>query len=66
MRFSKKLLIAMFLFLLLFIIAILVIFYKTNSEPSTLISCVFGFCGIEGGALAWIKTIKEKRKDNED
>ncbi len=65
-KFSKKLLVCMFLFLLLFIIAVLFLFYKTSAEPSTLIMSVFGFCGLEGGILGWIKTIESKNNKSED
>lgn len=65
-KFSKKLLVCMFLFLMLFVITMCVLFYRTGSEPSTLITCVFGFCGVEGGALAWIKTIKSKNINVEE
>ena len=60
--FSKSTLIGMFTFLLVFTAACLVIFDRTGSEPATLITCVFGFCGVEGGALAWIKACKIKNK----
>ncbi len=59
-KFSKKLIVYMFLFLLLFIIAMCLLFYKTGNEPATLISCVFAFCGLEGEVLVWIKTSKSK------
>ncbi len=64
-KFSKKLLVCMFLFLLLFIIAMCILFYKTGNEPATLISCVFAFCGLEGGVLGWIKT-NESKNSKED
>lgn len=60
-RFSKLILQVMLMFLLLFTVAVLFISYKTGDEPSTLITCVFTFCGVEGGCLAWIKTIKNRR-----
>lgn len=59
-RFSKAIILGMLLFLLLFVFLVLYLFKQTGNEPSTLISCVFAFCGVEGGALAWIKTIKSK------
>lgn len=65
-KFSKKLLVCMFLFLLLFIIAVLFLFYKTSAEPSTLIMSVFGFCSLEGGILGWIKTNESKNEKIEE
>ena len=64
-RFMKTVLVSMFLFLFLFTIACLFVTYKTGYEPSTLVASVFAFCGIEGGLSAWIKTTKEKRKDED-
>lgn len=61
-RFSKGVLVSMLVFLLFFTLAILYIVYKTSYEPSTLITCVFGFCGAEGGFMAWIKKSKENKK----
>ena len=65
-RFSKILLIGMMSFLLIFVVTILYLFRSTGSEPSTLISCVFAFCSVEGGALAWIKTMKSKNGGGRD
>lgn len=59
-RFSKAIIISILLFLFVFVLAVLYLFMRTGNEPSTLISCVFAFCSIEGGALALIKTIKTK------
>lgn len=60
-KFSKYIIIGMFVFLLGFVSVVLYLFMKTGNEPSTLISCVFAFCSVEGGALALIKTIKTKK-----
>ena len=38
----------------------IVLFCKYGSTPDVLIGCVFGVCGTECGALAWIKNAKEK------
>ena len=65
-KFSKKLLVCMFLFLFLFVIAMCILFYKTGNEPGTLISCVFAFCGLEGGVLGWIKTNENKNSKEDD
>lgn len=72
MRFSKKILTSMFIFLAVFVLAVLFINYKTGSEPSTLVASVFAFCGVEGGCLALIKSVEattekktvSKRKKN--
>ena len=71
-KFSKKVLVSIFIFLLLFVITMCILFYKTGNEPATLISCVFAFCGIEGGVLGWIKisevknNILDENTDEED
>jgi hypothetical protein len=64
----KVILTIMFTFLFLFVCACLFITYKTGTEPSTLITSVFAFCGLEGGLSAWIKTtkVKQKKSKNED
>lgn len=48
------------IFLALFTTAMIVIHCITGSTPDTLITCVFGICGIEGGVMGWIKTSKNK------
>ena len=48
------------IFLLCFVIAMTVIFVICGSIPDTLVTCVFGICGIEGGVMGWIKTSKNK------
>lgn len=58
-------------FLALFTTAMIVIHCITGSTPDTLITCVFGICGIEGGVMGWIKTSKNKlqkfnEKENEE
>lgn len=50
-------------FLLCFIVTMIVIFIVTGSTPDTLIQCVFGLGGLEGGVMGWIKTTKERRQD---
>lgn len=47
-------------FLALFTTAMIVIHCITGSTPDTLITCVFGICGVEGGVMGWIKTSKQK------
>lgn len=48
------------IFLTLFTAAMTVIHCITGSTPDTLITCVFGICGVEGGVMGWIKTSKNK------
>lgn len=48
------------IFLALFTVAMTVIHCITGSTPDTLITCVFGICGVEGGVMGWIKTSKNK------
>ncbi len=58
MRFSKKVMTCMLVFLVIFTAVVLYISYKTQSEPSTLVASVFAFCGVEGGCLALIKSVE--------
>ena len=58
-----RILIVLGVFLLCFIVAMVVIFIKKDSIPDTLVQCVFGACGLEGGVMGWIKTTKERRQD---
>ena len=55
-RFMKLCISGMFLSVLIFTIATFVVFCFTGSEPSSLIECFFGFFGIEGGAMAIIRS----------
>lgn len=67
-RFMKITLVVIFLFLIVYVAISLFLFYKTGAEPSTLTTCVFAFCSIEGGLLGWIKTSKSKsnKRSRED
>lgn len=51
--------------LILFTVYMCQIFKETGAVPDTLITCVFAVCGTECGALAWIRTSKEKYKERE-
>ena len=63
--FMKLEIIALLSFLLWFTIKILELVESGFQEPPSLIIAVFGFCGLEGGILGWIKvTDKKKKKDN--
>ena len=50
-------------FLLLFTIAMIVVFMKFQAVPDTLITSVFACCGAEGGFMALIQTTKIKEKE---
>lgn len=54
------------IFLLLFVVAMLWLFYHTGSIPDTLCTCVFAACGGECGIMGWIKTTKERNRDREE
>ena len=64
MKYSKVIISAMMLFLMVFVGVVLWEFKITGMEPSTLIVAVFGFCGVEGGLLAWIKLCEGKGDNN--
>ena len=49
--------------LIAFTIEMIKIFRETGMIPDTLCTCVFAALGGECGAMAWIKTSKERRQD---
>ena len=53
-------------FLLLFTVAMIVVFIVCGSVPDTLITCVFAALGGECGVMGWIKTAKEKHRGDKD
>ncbi len=55
MKFSKKIIILMFITMILFTAVMIVTFWRYQSVPDALIEPFFGFFGIEGGALGIIK-----------
>lgn len=55
-----RILLLLGIFLLVFIIAMIVVFVCCGSVPDTLIAGVFGLCGGECGVMGWIKTRKEQ------
>lgn len=61
-KFSKRIIIMMLIFLLLFTIACLVVNATTGNEPSTLITAVFAFCSVEGGIMGFIRIFKKETK----
>ena len=70
---KKKRLNKMDFFLLLIAVALIVftiemigIFKETGMIPDTLVTCVFAALGGECGAMAWIKTTKERQRDRKE
>lgn len=49
--------------LVAFTLEMIAIFKETGMIPDTLCTCVFAALGGECGAMAWIKTSKERRQD---
>ena len=49
--------------LVAFTLEMIEIFKETGTIPDTLCTCVFGILGGECGAMAWIKTTKDRRTD---
>lgn len=49
--------------LLAFTIEMIRLFEETGMIPDTLVTCVFAALGGECGAMAWIKTAKERNKE---
>lgn len=60
MKFSTKVIIAVYATLIVFTVAMIVIFLIKDSVPDTLITCVFAACSVECGALGLIKHSKVK------
>ena len=50
-------------FLLVFVVALMWLYYRTGGIPDTLCACVFTVCGGECGIMGWIKTTKERQRD---
>lgn len=50
-------------FLLVFVIALMWVYYRTGGIPDTLCTCVFAICGGECGVMGWIKTTKDRYRD---
>ena len=48
-----------------FTLEMIIIFKNTGAIPDTLCTCVFAALGGECGAMAWIKTTKERKKERE-
>lgn len=65
MKTMDKILIIIGVFLLIFTITMIWLFKTTYAVPDTLITCVFAALGGECGAMAWIKTNKDKQQERE-
>ena len=57
-QFMNCVVIMMILVAFIFTVAMICVFLRTGSEPSTLIENVFRFLSVEGGAMALIKSVK--------
>lgn len=55
LKFSKKIIILMFLSMLIFTAVMVVTFWAKGSVPDSLVEAFFAFFGFEGGALGVIK-----------
>lgn len=51
--------------LLAFTVTMIFLYVLTGGIPDTLCTCFFSALGGECGAMAWIKTAKERNKDRE-
>lgn len=51
------------LFLLAFTAVMIWLHVSTGTIPDTLCTCIFAACGGECGAMAWIKTTKERQRE---
>lgn len=62
-RTMDVILVVVAILLIAFTIEMIKIFRETGMIPDTLCTCVFAALGGECGAMAWIKTTKERRQD---
>ena len=62
--FSKLIVSTVIALNVIFTIAVLAVFLKTSSEPSSLIVAWFSFTTVELWSLAGIKKVKERKDDN--
>ena len=46
--------------LLAYTVTVLIVYWHTGGEPSTLTACLFGLCTAEGGFMSHIQTTKTK------
>lgn len=62
-KYNKIVTTSLLLFLLCYTIYNTYMFYTIGAEPTALTTCVYGFCGVEGGLLAWLK-VAERKQDS--
>lgn len=62
-RTMDVILVVIVILLVTFTITMIKIFRETGTIPDTLCTCVFTALGGECGAMAWIKTTKERKRD---
>jgi len=66
MKFSKLIVALVILLNAAFTVAVLFIFYKVGTEPTTLIGAWFGFTTVELWALAGIKKREIEKQNNRE
>jgi len=66
MKFSKAIVALVIALNVFFTVAVLFIFYKVGTEPTTLIAAWFGFTTVELWALAGIKKREIEQNDREE
>ncbi len=66
MKFSKAIVLLVILLNAAFTVAVLFIFYKVGTEPTTLIGAWFGFTTIELWALAGIRKKEVEKQINRE
>ena len=64
MRFSKKIIVTMFLSVFVFVVTMIVVYWFKGGIPDTLVDRFFAFFGIEGGALGIIKVAETFAEKN--
>ena len=64
-NFSKSIVSLVIFLAVIFTITILIIFYLTGNEPTTLIQMFFAFIGVELLGLAAVRVGKDKKKKGE-
>ena len=60
-----RILAVVFVLLVAFTVAMIVIFLRVGAIPDTLCTCVFGALAGECGIMGWIKTSKVRHKERE-
>ena len=66
LKFSKKVLIGLFIFLFIFIVTCIIGFFVTGDEPSTLITCVFAAAIGEFSVLGFLKNCEYKYESEDE